>query len=100
MSTYFATGTIKLLELRAEVQAAIVAAMGAVGFKRVTQSVIVTRFMDRGVSRATLFRWLHAAGITSGTLALVIRPRPTTLKGDLARQARYRAPLQLHTRRS
>ncbi len=91
MNTYFATGAIKLLQLRAEVQTAIVAAMGAVGSKRVTQSAIVNRFMDRGVSPATLFRWVHAAGITSGTLALVIRPRPTTLKGDVARQARYRA---------
>jgi len=74
--------------------------MDPVGFKRFPQSAIVNQFMDRGMSRATPLRWLHAAGITSGTLALVIRPRPTTLKGDLARQARYRAALQLRTRRS
>ena len=70
MNTDLTPGAIKLPELRAEVQAAIMVALGTVGSKRVTQSAIVNRFLDRGASRATLFRWAHAAGITSGDKAV------------------------------
>ncbi len=68
MTTDLTTGATRLPELRAEVQAAIVAALGAAGSKRVTQSAIVNRFLGRGASRATLFRWVRS-GLTSGRLA-------------------------------
>lgn len=57
--------------LRAEVEAAVLAAVERVGPDGLSKSAIVKPFLDRGVVRSTLFRWVDAV-LASGKPGQVI----------------------------
>jgi hypothetical protein len=59
---------------RDEVAAGAIADAARVGPSEVHEGALVKRFLDRGASRASLYRWIDAA-LASGTVAKRIKTK-------------------------
>ena len=75
--------------LKAEVEAAIDAAYQELGPDRVERAAVVNAFLGRGVSRATLFRWVNARIETGKPAAKLVKR--IAAEGKKARRASPKA---------
>ena len=72
---------------RDEVEAAVIAEVTRVGPSEVDKGAMVKRFLDRGASRASLYRWIDAA-LASGKVAKRIKTKAKA--GAATRRANIR----------